>query len=128
MGDATIYILLDSSLIDEAAAPIPPVSSSIQPPSSSSNESSPTQLFQFQSTSHVISADASLAELMTVILSKLASNNNDNGDDDAIMEQRSKHLDRLTVLDVSYNPAKVISSIVRQYTEVSGPNSKTLHR
>jgi len=35
-------------------------------------------------------------------------------------------LDQVTVLDISYYPAKVITSTCKQFTQTTGPNSKTL--
>ncbi|KAL7532438.1 hypothetical protein ACHAXR_004621 [Thalassiosira sp. AJA248-18] len=119
MGDVTIYLLLDSSLVGEVA--VTPL-----PPSSSAPLSSKSESFQFQSISHVISADASLAELMDFISSRLAAPSS-SSESTADTAERNEWIDKLTILDVSYHPAKVISPIVRKYTQVSGPNSKTLH-
>ena len=63
--------------------------------------------FIFESTSHILPADSSLAELIDLV--------------------KVKSLQQVTILDLSYNPVKNISSIVRMNTELSGPRSKTLH-
>ncbi|KAL7441837.1 hypothetical protein ACHAXH_005687 [Discostella pseudostelligera] len=38
----------------------------------------------------------------------------------------SSMLGNLTIIDASYHPAKVITPIFRQYSQISGPNSQTL--
>ena len=68
--------------------------------------------FQFESTSHILPADSSLAKLMSLIQVKFKAN--------------EEKLRKITVLDLSYNPVKNVSSIVRSNTENSGPKSKTL--
>jgi len=91
MGDVTIYLLLECTLLGE-----PPVDD---------------EAFTFRSTSHVLSADASLAELMGVVAGKL----------------RAPPGRRLTVLDASSHPARVVSPAVRRFTGLAGPTSRTLH-
>ena len=120
MGDVTIYLLLDSSLLGNSVN------------EAAKGTSEEVGLFQFQSSSHILPADSSLAELMhTLILPKIKTSNNDSTSSQPSAEnnadERGKLLESLTILDISYNPAKIISPIVRQYTQVSGPNSKTLH-
>ena len=107
MGDINIYILLESSLLDDIDA-----ANNLVP--SSSTESSLS--FNFQSTSCMLSADSTLSQLMDVILSKTTTTSNDT----------SSLLNKITVLDISYYPAKVITSTCRQFTQTTGPNSKTL--
>ena len=102
MGDITIYLLLDSSLLDGKDA-----ANNLVVPSSSTQSS---LSFNFQSTSCVLSADSTLSQLMDVIQSKV----------------NTTLLNEITVLDISYYPAKVITSICKQYTQTTGPNSKTL--
>ena len=72
--------------------------------------------FHFESTSHVLLADSSLVELMDLVELKQPTLCNNNKD----------KLQNVTILDLSYNPVKNISSIVRMNTELSGPRSKTL--
>ena len=84
-GDAIIHVLVDASLLGTTG---------------SGN-------FQFRRVKHVMSADASLAELMDRVV-------------------RSTTSQQLTVIDLSYSPAKLISSFVNKFTGSSGPSSKTL--
>lgn len=105
MGDITNYLLLDSSLLGKDA-------NNLEPSTTSTASSS---LFNFQSTSCVMSADSTLSQLMDVILSKITISTND-----------TTLLDQITVLDISYYPAKIITSTCRQFTQLTGPNSKTL--
>ena len=112
MGDVTIYLLLDSTLVGEKKAP---------------TISSSSSSFEFHSTSHVTGGDASLSELMDYILAQLSPRPTAaSTSEDDIIHEKDVLLGKLTLLDVSYNPAKVISNDVRQFTEVTGPNSKTL--
>lgn len=94
MGSVTIHLLVEKSL-------------STGVPLTKDDD------FNFDSTSHILPADSSLAELMDLVQVKSLCNNVDK-------------LEKLTTLDLSYNPVKNISSIVRMNTERSGPRSKTL--
>ena len=98
MGSVTIHLLVEKSL-KAGDVPLPEDDD-----------------FHFESTSHVLLADSSLVELMDLVELKptLCNNNNDK-------------LQNVTILDLSYNPVKSISSMVRVNTELSGPKSKTLH-
>eukprot|EP00984_Skeletonema_dohrnii_P004319 scaffold1531_cov78-Skeletonema_dohrnii-CCMP3373.AAC.1 len=97
MGSVTIHFLVEKSLKADDV-PLPEDDD-----------------FHFESTSHILLADSSLVELMDVVQLKptLCKNNRDK-------------LQNVTILDLSYNPVKNISSIVRMNTELSGPRSKTL--
>jgi hypothetical protein len=75
--------------------------------------------FQFESVSHTLPADSSLAELMDLVVLKLLN-------DDATMLSKNDKLQQLTILDLSYNPVKNISNICRINTDITGPKSKTL--
>ena len=77
--------------------------------------------FQFESVSHILPADSSLAELMDLVVLKLLNN-----DDDTTLSKNEK-LEQLTILDLSYNPVKNISNTCRLKTDITGPKSKTLH-
>jgi len=98
MGSVTIYLLVEKSLT--AAGVL------------SATEDDGDD-FHFESMSHILPADSSLAELMDLVELKSFTN-----------EQKLRNI---TILDLSYNPVKNISSIVRMNTEHSGPMSKTLH-
>ena len=65
--------------------------------------------FQFESVSHILPADSSLAELMDLVVLKLLNN------DDTPTTTLSKNdkLQQLTILDLSYNPVKSISNKIR---------------
>lgn len=120
MGDTTIYLLLDFTLLgrrgDAATTPISLSSSAAS--SSSSVEPS----FQFESISQVLSADSSLSELMSIILSQIILASPQSSQD-----TKKWSADKLTILDISRHPAKVVSAIFHQFTDASGPNSKTLN-
>ena len=75
--------------------------------------------FQFESVSHTLPADSSLAELMDLVVLKLLNN-------DTTMLSTNGKLQQLTILDLSYNPVKNISNICRVNTDITGPKSKTL--
>ncbi|KAK1746924.1 hypothetical protein QTG54_002268 [Skeletonema marinoi] len=98
MGSVTIHLLVEKSLKTDDV-PLPEDDD-----------------FHFESTSHILLADSSLVELMDLVELKptVCNNNKDK-------------LQNVTILDLSYNPVKNISSIVRMNTELSGPRSKTLH-
>lgn len=76
--------------------------------------------FQFESLSHILPADSSLAELMDLVVLKLLNN------DDTTTLSKNDKLQQLTILDLSYNPVKNISTICRANTDTTGPKSKTL--
>ncbi|KAL9183347.1 hypothetical protein ACHAXT_005134 [Thalassiosira profunda] len=102
MGDATIHLLLDTALAAGGEAG--------------------DGAFRFCALAHKLPGDAPLAELMAFVATQM----------DAVAACKTDGvgnagwLKRVTVLDVSYHPAKIISPIVRQCTERTGPNSKTL--
>jgi hypothetical protein len=95
MGSVTIHLLVEKSLTTAGV--------------STENDDDD---FHFESMSHILAADSSLAEVMDLVEVNLFTN-----------EQK---LQNITILDLSYNPVKNISSIVRLNTEQSGPMSKTL--
>eukprot|EP00986_Skeletonema_menzelii_P002682 scaffold747_cov145-Skeletonema_menzelii.AAC.8 len=97
MGSVTIHLLVEKSLRSAGVLPMPQDDD-----------------FTFESTSHILPADSSLAELMDLVEIKSLRNN-------------LTKLQQVTILDLSYSPVKNISSIVRINTELSGPRSKTLH-
>eukprot|EP00984_Skeletonema_dohrnii_P000770 scaffold223_cov96-Skeletonema_dohrnii-CCMP3373.AAC.3 len=99
MGSVTIHLLVEKSLKADDV-PLPEDDD-----------------FHFESTSHVLLADSSLVELMDLVELKQPTSCNNNNKD---------KLQNVTVLDLSYNPVKNISSIVRMNMELSGPRSKTL--
>ncbi len=75
--------------------------------------------FQFESVSHILPADSSLAELMDLVVLKLLNNN-------TTTLSKNDKLQQLTILDLSYNPVKNISNTCRVNTDTTGPKSKTL--
>ena len=100
MGSVTIHLLLEKSLLTAGV--------------SLENSNNNDDDFHFESMSHILPADSSLAELMDLVEIKLFTNNDE------------KKLQKVAILDLSYNPVKNISSIVRMNTEHSGPKSRTL--
>ncbi|EED87623.1 predicted protein [Thalassiosira pseudonana CCMP1335] len=128
MGDITIHLLLDSSLrgsdspFDNAEAGSDKLDTTLSSSHASFNPSAANEAddyFAFDSASRVISADASLADMMDYIISILSSDNN---------TAKCKVLSRLSIIDISYHPPKVITDTIRQFNEYSGPKSKTLIR
>ncbi|KAL3765630.1 hypothetical protein ACHAWU_002660 [Discostella pseudostelligera] len=141
MGDVTLHLLLDGRLLTNAiTVDDDNILYKDAASSSSSSSSSTASSFEFLSTSHVLPADASLAELMQIILTKLGDyavdsttstmscTPSDNFNNNSTINNpiESPVLDNLTIIDASYHPAKVITPIFRQYSQISGPNSQTL--
>ena len=124
MGDITIYLLVESSLLgnnkNNAAEQI------------LSSSSSSTSLFQFASTSHTIPADTSLIELMNDhVLPNIIKHSSSSEADQQIAISNNNHTNtnflvqnNITVLDISYHPAKIITNTVRQYNQHTVPSSK----
>ena len=63
----------------------------------------------------VLAADASIAELMENVSTLLGRYGSSSAD-----------LDKATIIDASYNPARLITSQARQFRDKSGPSSRTL--
>ncbi|EJK65250.1 hypothetical protein THAOC_13914 [Thalassiosira oceanica] len=90
MGDATVYILIED-------------------PSSCD--------MRFHEDVAVLSADASIAELMETVLGLLGRRYGSSSAD----------LDKVAaIIDASYSPARLITSQARQFRDNSGPSSRTL--
>ena len=112
MGYTTIYILIESSLF---GGTVPTISSS-----ASANDT----IFQFTTIPHTTSADTSLIELMGFIFSNIKHTSTASTDTDG---NNLTTLDwKLSILDISYHPAKIITPLVTEYTQVTGTKSKTL--
>ena len=112
MGYTTIYILIESSLF---GGTVPTISSS-----ASANDT----IFQFTTIPHTTSADTSLIELMGFIFSNIKHTSTASTDTDG---NNLTTLDwKLSIFDISYHPAKIITPLVTEYTQVTGTKSKTL--
>ena len=112
MGKTTIYILIESSLF---GGTVPTISSS-----ASANDT----IFQFTTIPHTTSADTSLIELMGFIFSNIKHTSTVSTDTDG---NNLTTLDwKLSIFDISYHPAKIITPLVTEYTQVTGTKSKTL--
>jgi hypothetical protein len=108
MGSVTIHLLVEKSLKEGGNSGL-----------SAAKMITDANDFQFESVSHILSADSSLAELMDLVVPKLL-----NADTTTL--SKNDKLQQLTILDLSYNPVKNISNICRDNTDTVGPKSKTL--
>ncbi|KAL7516026.1 hypothetical protein ACHAWX_001085, partial [Stephanocyclus meneghinianus] len=86
------------------------------------NESHETELHLIPS-SHVLSADASFVDLLTVLSRTLEVNSNQSSHRDSI----SSIFSSLCIIDASYHPPRIITSIIQSHPDSSGPKSRTLH-
>lgn len=135
MGDVVLYILICDDLLpnhsSEKASPgaviaALPCAKSDGSLNEQSDKSPPE--FRFSRITCTLSADATLAELVNVILSTTSVPTKPNLKSEVSDTKipRGQQLDQITILDVSYPPAKIITSSAKIYTEMTGPLSKTL--
>ena len=108
MGSVTIHLLVEKSLKGGGNSGL-----------SAAKMITDADDFQFESVSHILPADSSLAELMDLVVPKLLN-------DDATTLSKNDKLQQLTILDLSYNPVTNISNTCRVNTDTVGPKSKTL--
>lgn len=111
MGDCTIHLLVDSTLLCSPEANKTAV-----------NESHEKELHLIPF-SHVLSADASFVDLLTVLSRTLEVNSNQSSHRDSI----SSIFSSLCIIDASYHPPRIITSIIQSHPDSSGPKSRTLH-
>src|SRR6056300_1122170 len=112
MGSVTIHLLVEKSIKGE--------NSGLSASEMITSGDDDADNFQFESVSHILPADSSLAELMDLVVLKLLNNDN------TTTLSKNDKLQQLTILDLSYNPVKNISNTCRVNTDTTGPKSKTL--
>ena len=103
MGDCTIYLLLESSLLSKV-----------------DDDAIRNDELHLMPSSHVLSADSTLAEITSLLSEMLPVN------DEIHSDAAASFLDHVCVVDASYHPAKSVTKIICDYPDKSGPRSKTL--